>query len=58
MQKWYNGLTKGQRKVIWIAMFILGFPIGATLAGKVGFGLITSAIALLPCLFFELGRMK
>ena len=49
MQNWYNGLTKGQRIVIAVAIFIILCLMG---------GVVLGAIGLIPSVFFELGRRK
>ena len=57
MQKWYNGLSKGQKLTILIPSLVLGFVIGADI-GNVGGGVLTCMTIVSPFIFFELGKKK
>ena len=57
MQNWYNGLTKGQRIIIAVTMFITLWMIGLVYIHKT-IGVIMGIVGLLPSIFFELGRRK
>jgi hypothetical protein len=57
MQNWYNGLTKGQRIIIAVTMFITLWMIGLVCIHKT-IGVIMGIVGLLPSIFFELGRRK
>ena len=56
MQKWYNGLSKGQKLAILIPSLVLGFAIGVL--GKVGGVVIGCMVVIAPFIFFELGKKK
>lgn len=56
MQKWYNGLLRGQKIIIAIIMFATFSGLGILLFRDIA--LIVGIVGLLPCLFFELGRKK
>lgn len=56
MQKWYNGLLKGQRIIIAIIMFSVCSVIGLLMLRDIA--LIVGFVGLLPCIFFEIGRKK
>ena len=56
MQKWYNGLLKGQRIIIAIIMFSVCSGIGLLMHRDIA--LIVGFAGLLPCIFFEIGRKK
>ena len=57
MQKWYNGLSKGQKLTILIPASVLAFVIGANI-GDVGGGVIALGLAVAPFIYFELGSKK
>ena len=57
MQNWYNDLTKGQRIIIAVTMFITLWMIGLVYIHKT-IGVIMGIVGLLPSIFFELGRRK
>ena len=57
MQNWYNDLTKGQRIIIAVTMFITLWMIGLVCIHKT-IGVIMGIVGLLPSIFFELGRRK
>jgi uncharacterized membrane protein YkgB len=56
MQQWYNGLSKGQRIIIGITMFLLFSGIGLLLLKDIA--LIVGLVGVLPYIFFKLGRKK
>ena len=56
MQKWYNGLSVGQKLTILIPSVALGFAIGRL--GDVGGAVISCMIIIAPFIFFELGKKK
>lgn len=56
MQKWYNGLSKGQKLAILIPSVALGFAIGGL--GDVGGAVIGCMVVIAPFIFFELGKKK
>ena len=56
MQKWYNGLSKGQKLTIFIPSVALGFAIGGL--GDVGGAVIGGMVVIAPFIFFELGKKK
>lgn len=57
MQKWYNGLSKGQRIIIAISMFAILWLVGIVFIHK-GIAILMGLLGLLLCLFLELGRKK
>ena len=57
MQKWYNGLSKGQKLAILIPASVLAFVIGANI-GDVGGAVIGCMVVIAPFIFFELGSKK
>ena len=62
MQKWYNGLSKGQKLTILIPASVLAFVIGANIGmvcgGDVGGAVIGCMVVIAPFIFFELGSKK
>ena len=57
MQKWYNGLSKGQKLAILIPSVALGFAIGGLM--EVGGGAVIGCMVVIaPFIFFELGKKK
>ena len=57
MQKWYNGLSKGQKLAILIPLLALGIAIGGGLE-RVGGAVIGCMIVIASFIFFELGSNK
>lgn len=57
MQKWYNGLSKGQKLAIFIPSLALGIVIGGGL-GDAGGALVGSIVVIASFIFFELGSKK
>ena len=56
MQKWYNGLSKGQKLAILIPSVALGSAIGGL--GEVGGVVIGCMVVIAPFIFFELGKKE
>ena len=56
MQKWYNGLSKGQKLTILIPSVALGFAIGGL--KDVDGTVIGCMVVIVPFIFFELGKKK
>lgn len=57
MQKWYNGLSKGQKLATFIPSLALGFAIGGGL-GNAGGALVGGIVVIASFIFFELGSKK
>ena len=57
MQKWYNGLSMGQKLVTFIPSLTLGIAIGGGL-GDAGGALVGCMVVIAPFIFFELGKKK
>ena len=58
MQKWFNGLTKGQRRTLWIGIPVVSlyFDIGIDAQGAIFVPIILLTFVI--TIFLELGKRK
>ena len=57
MQKWYNGLSKGQKLTILIPAVIAGLTIGADIGDLKGI-ILTCMVVVPPFIYLELEKRK